>query len=301
MHPPPELKRDPWTSPHQHGAVLPCVLCRMPDAHLSIQSWYIQSLLTDGSRSRLDLSLGMPASRSVFATLQPTSAGESNAKKQYSKLELHIYIHRRYMFVLWSLLLPCFLLSGSALTQWGMAPTSSGDRLAVVFTLLLAIISLKMTVASMLPQLPYLTLVDSYIVASSVYVTMIAVETAILGSFTEREGDDKGAGDDMGDAVAGVVGRRTGPQWLDADLWHLDRTLGVVAAVIFVAYNLVFVFIAMRARCSQQDIRQLSEVEDVQDADVEQKRDDSLPLSLMQHFAQKKNDRSKKSGGRDMV
>lgn len=96
-------------------------------------------------------------------------------------------LHRRYEYAVWNVAVPSLLLSGSALTQWGVPRENVGERLGIVFGLLLALVALKLSSTNMVPALSYLTILDKYLVLAYVFCTAVAIESACLSFVVDEE------------------------------------------------------------------------------------------------------------------
>jgi hypothetical protein len=58
------------------------------------------------------------------------------------------------------------------------------DRLELLFALLLTTVASKFAVSDDLPKLPFLTALDNYVLVSFIFLTLMAIEAAIVGALT---------------------------------------------------------------------------------------------------------------------
>merc|ERR1712113_218373 len=91
-------------------------------------------------------------------------------------------MQRRFEVYLWNVVFFMALISGLTLCSFAVEEVDLGERLAIIITLLLTSVAYQSNVFITLPNVPYLTLLDKYIVTSFVFMTMVTIETAILGS-----------------------------------------------------------------------------------------------------------------------
>ena len=109
------------------------------------------------------------------------------------------------------------LISGLTLSSFSVDATDLGERLAIIITLLLTSVAYQSNVFSTLPNVPYLTLLDKYIVTSFVFMTMVTIETAMLGT-----------------------------QYLDHD--EHNNYMFMVTMFLFLMYHLVFLVVAVKRK-----------------------------------------------------
>lgn len=117
----------------------------------------------------------------IVGSLGATPIADSLSGGSYRKVSMSICVHRRYSCVLWTAALPTFLLTASVLCVWGVPPEdTTGVRLALAFALLLALVSHRVSTASLQPAVPYLTFLERYTLWSYGYVIAVAVLSAIM-------------------------------------------------------------------------------------------------------------------------
>merc|ERR1712113_959518 len=91
-------------------------------------------------------------------------------------------MQRRFEVYLWNVVFFMALISGLTLCSFAVEEVDLGERLAIIITLLLTSVAYQSSVFSTLPNVPYLTLLDKYIVTSFVFMTLVTIETALLGT-----------------------------------------------------------------------------------------------------------------------
>merc|ERR1719203_1812491 len=91
-------------------------------------------------------------------------------------------MQRNYEVYLWNVVFFMMLISGLSMCSFAVDAEDLGERLAIIITLLLTSVAYQSSVFQTLPNVPYLTLLDKYIVTSFVFMTLVTIETAMLGS-----------------------------------------------------------------------------------------------------------------------
>ena len=102
----------------------------------------------------------------------------------------------------------------------------SGDRLVVVFTLMLTATAYSLVIAAGLPTLGYLTFLDKYILATFAFIAVVGAEIVGIKWIIERHTDD------TEDNVANLMEYAS---YVDLGLWfvlHLSLFLYVKCKVI---------------------------------------------------------------------
>ena len=110
--------------------------------------------------------LAQPASidNPIAGRFGETKSTESAAAKSYCKVTIRMGVHRRHEFMQWNFLFPAFLLGGSALMQWSIPIEAADARIGLGFSLVLALVALKLGIVPFLPTVSYLTFLDKYMI-----------------------------------------------------------------------------------------------------------------------------------------
>lgn len=149
----------------------------------------------------------------IMIELRQLIAG--NDHSSLSQIKVRLKMQRRFEVYVWNVVFFMALISGLTLSSFSVDALDLGERLAIIITLLLTSVAYQSNVFSTLPNVPYLTLLDKYIVTSFVFMTMVTIETALLGT-----------------------------KYLDNDLHNNWLFIGTVA--VFTGYHLVFLILARR-------------------------------------------------------
>jgi len=160
--------------------------------------------------------------------------GDSNVG--FQRYILQIRVERRYMYFVYNVFSPIFLMSVLSLTTWAINPTIAGERLAATFTLLLSLIAFKFAIAQHIPLVPYLTYLDSYMCLAFLAMVTVAIQNAICAQLPEDPWDDT-------------------PTELQI---KFDRYFFSIFGGSWVVFNVILVFVALRGHLFEE----YSEIED---------------------------------------
>eukprot|EP01083_Nonionella_stella_P031570 86449_1 len=147
--------------------------------------------------------------------------GQLEASFEFAQLKVRLKMQRRFEVYLWNVVFFMALISGLTLCSFAVEDVDLGERLAIIITLLLTSVAYQSSVFMTLPNVPYLTLLDKYIVTSFVFMTLVTIETAMLGT-----------------------------QYVDND--EHNRILFVSTAIAFIGYHVLFVFVAINKQSIEQ-------------------------------------------------
>jgi len=114
-----------------------------------------------------------------------TSNALSRSKSSYAMIVLRLKVKRRWkvFFANIVFLMACISLLG--LTSFALDESDLGDRLNLLITLILTAVAFGVIVTASLPNVPYLTYLDKYILCQYMFLVFLMGETALL----EREDD----------------------------------------------------------------------------------------------------------------
>ena len=117
-----------------------------------------------------------------------------NFVKQPS-INIRVKIERNYGMYFSNIYLMAFVTTVSTLLAFSMDPVEDlADRFGLVVTLLLTAVAFQFVISTELPKLPYLTILDEYIITSFCFLFMLMIMIAIIPSFGDRydyePGDD---------------------------------------------------------------------------------------------------------------
>ena len=117
-----------------------------------------------------------------------TANALSRSKSSYAMIVLRLKVKRRWkvFFANIVFLMACISLLG--LTSFALTEEDLGDRLNLLITLILTAVAFGFIVTMSLPNVPYLTYLDQYILCQYMFLVFLMAETALL----HREGSEWG-------------------------------------------------------------------------------------------------------------
>ncbi|KAJ8037636.1 Gamma-aminobutyric acid receptor subunit beta-2 [Holothuria leucospilota] len=99
---------------------------------------------------------------------------------------IKIYAKRKISYYMWNVALVTLLILLSNFTSFAVTASAPEDRLSVSVTLLLTAVAFKSVVSSSLPKIPYLTLMDKYVLWSLILQCFVVLQNAIAVIFARR-------------------------------------------------------------------------------------------------------------------
>lgn len=94
---------------------------------------------------------------------------------RYSSLSLKVKIARKSHYYMINVAMVMLLICSFVLCSWAIHPANIEGRYAVDFTLILTAVAFKLVLTSMLPPVSYMTLLDKYVMAGFMYLTLITI------------------------------------------------------------------------------------------------------------------------------
>ena len=125
------------------------------------------------------------------SSIQPSSPAEHVAMKKtmsedrpltFSVFTFSFSIRRKFSFFMSNIVLLLSLISFLALGPFCVPQTEIGDRMSIIFTLLLTAVTFKFVVSQSLPRVSYQTLLDQYVLSCILYIFAMSV---IIGVTTK--------------------------------------------------------------------------------------------------------------------
>jgi len=116
----------------------------------------------------------------VHVELSQTSPEQSCSGIVYTKATFRAFVFRRSASWIYGAILPLMCVSTCSLLHFGEDPRNVGSRLRIDFTLLLAMVSQKFTLANRVPVLPYLTLLDRHFLWNIGACMILALQAGLM-------------------------------------------------------------------------------------------------------------------------
>merc|ERR1712228_114591 len=115
-----------------------------------------------------------------------SNAGASRSASTYPMIILRLKVKRRWQVFMWNVVLLVLCIECLAITAFSLdLLEENADRLGLSITLVLTAVAFLHIVKSGLPNVPYLTFLDFYVLSSYVFLMAIMLETAILSTLDE--------------------------------------------------------------------------------------------------------------------
>ena len=102
--------------------------------------------------------------------------------KTYAAVNCSARVSRLSTFYAANIVMPTAILSGIAIfCTRAVSRQDVADRLAATLTVVLTMAAYKLTIASMMPTIAYLTLLDEYIITCSLFVILVVLQNGLAG------------------------------------------------------------------------------------------------------------------------
>jgi hypothetical protein len=165
---------------------------------------------------------------------------------QHSPTECGFILHVRRLpqYYVLNMILPISLLNASSWMTFLLAPSSFGDRLSIVITLILALLAFQFVINDKLPNTGYLTDTHKFITMSNLMLVLVAVESCIVycsGEYrfcSPKAADNSGASNTKeAETHGGSSGGKDGKRRVEdsgtnvATRWRLKNTSTIMTAI----------------------------------------------------------------------
>lgn len=118
---------------------------------------------------------------------ETTFTWESDADSDFSRYVYSIQVERRFGYYLWKIVVPLLLIVMLSWLVFWMSAESLEAQMGVSVTCILSVIAFNFVIADSLPKIPYLTLLDLWVLISYLFVFMSAVENVGCHYLTNSE------------------------------------------------------------------------------------------------------------------
>ena len=120
----------------------------------------------------------LPKTDALDVTIDPLPANPG--RYAFSRANLRCKVERAHMYFFWNAFVPFFLICILVVITFLFDADDLAGRLAVSLTLLLTTVAFKFVVATSLPQMEYLTLIDKYFLAGIIFIFIVSIENAVV-------------------------------------------------------------------------------------------------------------------------
>lgn len=111
-----------------------------------------------------------------------TARNESKRGNVYSKVYTSVIVERRWGYFFWNVVFPCGLFTTMEFLSLLVPRNDLADRLSVTITLLLTLTAYKIISAQSVPDVPYLTMLDNYVVGCTLFSFLVAGQNGLASA-----------------------------------------------------------------------------------------------------------------------
>ena len=123
----------------------------------------------------------------VLASSKETHKEIGSSSNIFSLYHIKMHAVRKWSFYVSNIAFVMALITSLTFTSFAVDTDSTGDRLAITLTLLLASVAFKYYVEGFLPTVPYLTMIESYIHSCFVFQVIVTILNAASGVIKRKE------------------------------------------------------------------------------------------------------------------
>jgi len=139
------------------------ILCSDTDTSFTLTDWHLQN--------------------HIETTETATDQERSSSRSTYTIFKFTVRVSREWRYWLYNIYTIMFLLVSLSATSWAAAPTDTGTRLGVTFTLLLTVVAFKFSLTQNIPKVSYNTVLDTYLLWCFVFLVIVATENALVAKY----------------------------------------------------------------------------------------------------------------------
>ena len=115
------------------------------------------------------------------------NASASRSKTSYAMIVLRLKMKRRWKVFLWNIVFLMMCICALALCSFALDADDLGERLNLIITLVLTAVAFSYVVFDNLPNVPYLTYMDKYILSGYTFLVCTMVEAALSPLWAEYD------------------------------------------------------------------------------------------------------------------
>jgi hypothetical protein len=93
---------------------------------------------------------------------------------------------RRPEYYIVNIIFPVVLITSLSLAAFSLKDDAVADKFSVSFTVLLTLVAFKFAVGAALPVIPYMTYLDTYVLGSLIFSSLVVVQNALSGLFLTK-------------------------------------------------------------------------------------------------------------------
>ena len=119
---------------------------------------------------------------------EKTLSQHSNSGSCYPRINIKFCVKRSAKFYIWNVIFVNFLIIALSFVSLTVDYNETGDRLNVTLILLLTTIAFKLAMSEVLPNVPYLTFLDKYIISGISFNSVVTVQNAVVTMVENQSG-----------------------------------------------------------------------------------------------------------------
>ena len=112
--------------------------------------------------------------------------------RMFPAIDISFHIERKALYYVLNVTVPLLVFNLLAFMQFSVDALYIPDRLSISLTLVLTTAAYKFAVAALVPQLSYMTMLDSYLLANWMIIVLISFAGGTVGLFTSEDYDSMG-------------------------------------------------------------------------------------------------------------
>ncbi|XP_078674900.1 gamma-aminobutyric acid receptor subunit beta-like [Branchiostoma floridae x Branchiostoma belcheri] len=126
---------------------------------------------------------------SRYLECEPGTKTNSQSKTfgKYPVYNITAHVQRKAAFYLWNTALILFPIMAVSFVVFSIPIEDNKTRLTITFTILLTAVAYKLVVCQYLPTVPYLTLLDKYVLGWIVFQCTVAVQNAVVSCIRYKD------------------------------------------------------------------------------------------------------------------
>ena len=108
-------------------------------------------------------------------------------ERQHSRLNITLEAKRRTSYFIWKVMVPLTLIVAMSWSVFWLDPARYGPQIGLSATSMLTLIAFLFATQAIVPRLNYLTIMDKFVLGSTILVFLALVEAVITGYFIAKD------------------------------------------------------------------------------------------------------------------
>jgi len=170
---------------------------------------------------------------STMLEVADSSSGASRSKSVYHEITVRFKMKRRWKVYIYNIIIYFMVITFLSLTCFALDYEDIGERLNLAVMIVLTLVAFQHTIFSKLPNIPYLTFMDKYILLSFLFVSTVLLESSfipIVSYWDLEELEDEEIEQEFKDVAHEHIG------------FAFDVTMSWLFGLFWIGYHLFFIF-----------------------------------------------------------